>query len=298
MSLTTARVIIDSARIRHWAFSDLQVGDGAALLFLNSRLRTHLALHGAKIEGLVGSSMSYSATLAPPTLLVTNTGSILVTNLGVGIQTVSGQTAGIGIPQVALPYQDGWPVHLDANNVPYVDFSEAPIAGDPFGINGGTPGFPLPVDMIRLINVSLVYANPCGVQIPCDVIPESQRFTSQPGRNPLAFLSGNRLVPVRVYNTAGLNAGDRWSSVLSIQISYVGVQQLTTLDDVLNLPSVLAEALIADTANYMAMLSKLVPVAEKGGFASEAAKAGAMIATAALDLVNEPQQNSVHYMGR
>lgn len=298
MSLTTARVIIDSARIRHWAFSDLQVGDGAALLYLNARLRTHLALHGAKIEGLVGSSMSYSATLAQPTLLVTNTGSILVTNFGVAVQTAGSTNFGIWIPQLAVAYQDGWPVHVDANNVPYVDFSEPPIAGDPFGINGGTPGFPLPVDMIRLINVSLVFNSPVGVQIPCDVIPESQRFTSQPGRNPLAFLSGNRLVPVRVFNQPGLNSGDRWNSVVSIQISYVGVQQLQALDDVLNIPSVLTEALIADTANYFAMLSKLCPASDKAGFATEALKVGGMIASAALDLVNEPQANTVHYMGR
>ena len=294
MSLTTVRYLVDSARSRHWAFSDLQVGDGAALLYLNSRLRTHLAMHGAKIEGLVGTSMTYAFPVAPITLLVTNTGSILTTNFGVGIQV----NTGIGIPAVGQPYQDGWPVHLSPNNVPYSDFTEPPIAGDPFGAHGGTVGFPLPADMIRLINVTLVYSSPVGLQIPCDVIPEAQRFSVQPGRNPTAFLSGNRLVPVQVYNQSGLNSGDRWSNVTNIQLSYVGVQTLQALDDVLNMPSVLTEALIADLASYFANLSKLVSAADKAIFGNTAKETAAMISGAALDMVNEPQQNMVQYKGR
>ncbi len=294
MGTTTPRYLIDSARSRHWAFTDAQVGDGAAVLYLNSRLRTHLAILGAKIEGLVGTSMTYAFPVAGPTLLIANTGSILVTNFGIGIQV----NTGLGLPIVGSTYQDGWPVHLSVNNVPYSDFTEPPIAGDPFGAHGGTPGFPLPVDMIRLINVTLVYNNPVGFQIPCDVIPEAQRFTTQPGRNPTAFLSGNRLVPVRVYNTDGLNTGDRWSNVTNIQLSYVGIQTLGALDDVLNLPSVLTEALIADLASYFANLSKLVSSADKTMFAATARETAGMIASAALDMVNEPQQNSVQYKGR
>ena len=292
MGTTTVRYLVDSARIRHWAFSDLQVGDGPALLFLNSRLRTHLAVHGAKIEGLVGTSVTYGIGVGPE-LLIANTGSILTTNFGLNIQV----NLGLGVPAVSSTYQDGWAVH-QVGGVPYVNFLETPIAGDPFGANGGTPGFSLPADMIRLINVSLAYNDPAGLQIPCDVIPEAQRFSVQPGRNPTAFLSGNRLVPVQVYNQPGLNAGDRWSNVTAIQISYVAVQQLMSLDDVLNLPSVLTEALIADCANFFAMLSKLVSASDKQTFAAEALKVGGMISNAALDMVNEPQQNSVQYKGR
>lgn len=294
MSITTVRYLVDSARARHWSFASLPAGDGAALLYLNSRLRTHLAVHGAKIEGLVGTSMTYAFPLAGPTLLVTNTGTIIASNLGVAIQVNNGH----GPPFVGAPYQDGWPVHLGPGNVPFVDFAEPPIAGDPFGLNGGTPGFPLPGDMIRLINVSLIYNAPTNIQIPCDVIPEAQRFTVQPGRNPAAFVSGNRLVPVRVYAQGSLNAGDRWSNVTSIQISYVGIQTLQTLEDTLNIPSVLTEALIADLATYFAMLSKVVSAAERAMFAGDAVKIGGMIANAALDMLNEPQQNTVHYLGR
>ena len=38
MSTTTVRTLIDSARSRHWAFAQVQAGDGAALLFLCSEI--------------------------------------------------------------------------------------------------------------------------------------------------------------------------------------------------------------------------------------------------------------------
>ena len=243
MSTATVRGLIDSARTRHWAFSDLQAGDGPALLFLNSRLRTHLAQHGAKIEGLVGTAMQYSVPMAGATLLVTNSGSILVTKWGVPLSV----NTGVGIPAVGNAYEDGWAIHVTPGGVPYVDFSEPAIATDPFGLNGGQPGFPLPTDMIRLIAVSLSYNSNPATFIPCDVFTESERFSMMPSRNPAAFVSGNRLVPMLPLSSG--NEANRWFNVSAITISYVGVQQLQALDDVINYPIVLTEALIADLAN-------------------------------------------------
>jgi hypothetical protein len=289
MSLTTARAIIDSARTRHWAFSSLALGDGAALLFLRSRFVTHVATHGAAIEGLIGTTLAYAIPVTSPGLLVASSGSILATNYGQQI-TVNG---GVGTPMLANTYEDGWPVHLTEAGDPYVDFSEPSLAADPFGVFGGTPGFPLPTDMIRLISVALVLG--AGMVVPCDVIPEAQRFTTLPGRAPAAFVSGNRLVPVQSTATAG--ATGRWASVTSIQLSYVGLQVLRALDDVLNLPSVLAEALIADLAAHFAMQAKEMPAAEKQLFRAEAARCAAQVGDAALDLLNEPLVSSVQYRG-
>ncbi len=275
MFTTTVQAIVDSARIRHWAFADSQVGDGALLLYVNQRLRTHLSAYGAKIEGLVGTTMEYD----------------LATVAGLLVAEVA------GVPQYTTAYQDGWPIHLDGSGVPYYDTSEPQIATDPFGEHGGTPGFPLPNDMIRLIAVALTYDNPPGMLMPCMVVPEASRFSTLPGRNPSAFVSGNRLVPLFPYATGTENTGDRWFSVASIQISYVAVQTLSALSSVLNVPTVLAEALIADVAAFLAYQSKAMTGAERAAFANEAARVAKQISDSALDMLNEPQQSSVQYRG-
>lgn len=276
MFTTTPGQIIDAARVRHWAFSHLKGGDGAALLYLNHRLRTHLAAHGAKIEGLVGTSVTYALATIDGVLVAEDA----------------------GVPVYSTTYGDGWPVH-DDGGVPYVDFTEPAIAGDPFGEHGGTPGFPLPAEMIRLIDVTLEYGQPPGLLIPCDVIPEARRLSKLPGRNPSAFVSGNRLVPLLSFypSDASNNASDRWYTVTRIFLSYVGIQTLSSLEDLLNLPAVLVDALVADVAVFFAYQVKEVPAAERVGFAKEAERCGALIADAALDMLNEPQQSTVIFTG-
>lgn len=289
---TTPRYVIDSARTRHWGFAQAQGGDGPALMFLNSRLRTHLASHGAKIEGLVGAAVAYDLPLTGGTLLVTNSGVLLITNFGLELTT-----SGTALPTLGTAYADGWAIHVTGGGVPYVDFSEPPIAGDPFGVNGGVVGIPLPTDMIRLIAVSGVLSNPTGQEVPIDVVPEPQRFTTLPGRHPAAFLSGNRLVPIRGSSVALQNTGDWWDSVTTIRISYVPLQTLTSLDTVMNLPSVLEEALISDLAHYFALQSKDVPTADKVAFREEAMTTAAVIGAAALDTVNDAEEEAVIYNG-
>lgn len=271
MSVTVAE-LIDSARTRHWSFADALLGDGAALLFLNARQRVHLANHGAQIEGLVGTSVSYATG-------INSTGALVVL---VG-----------GVPTYGTTYQDGYAVHVTGGGVLYIDTSEPTIAADPFGLHGGTPGFPLPADFVRLINVALVYTN--NVVLPCDVIPERARHTTLPGRNPTAFLSGNRLVPLMSNALATNNAGDRWFNVTSIQISYVAIQTLTALSDTVMMPSVLCEALTADLAALFAGQSKMCPTAEKKFFVDEARACAAAVAAASLDMVDSTQTTSVLY---
>lgn len=274
---TTVQQIIDRARVRHWAFADLVLGDGAVLTFISQRLRTHLAMHGAAIEGLVNTTMTYQ----------------LVSVAGLLIAEVA------GVPQVATTYQDGWPIHVDAFGVPYYDPTEPMVATDPYGLHGGTPGFPLPGEMVRLIDVSLVYNLPTGLTLPCDIIPEHGRIQAQPGRNPQAFVSGNRLVPMMPFSSSvgGANSANRWFNVQSLIMSYVALPTLTRLEDYLNIPAVLVEALDADAALMMARQSKAMPPTAVLGFERDAAAAAAIITTAGLEMLHEPEEDTVQYRG-
>src|SRR6185437_11283435 len=276
---TTVQQIIDRARIRHWSFRDLVLGDGAVLAYLSQRLRTHLAVHGAKIEGLVNTTLTYN---------VVNSGGLLIAEDPV-----------TGIPQYTTTYQDGWPLHLDGNNVPYYDDAEPMIAADQYGLNGGTPGFPLPAEMVRLIDVSLVYSQPPGLIIPCDVTREHGRIEAQPGANPIAFVSGNRLVPLLSFSgtNGNPNASDRWMTVSSIIMSYVALPTLQVLTDYLNIPGVLVEALDADAALMMARQSKAMSAQDRSGFEKDASAAATVIASAALEMLNEPETGQVQYRG-
>jgi hypothetical protein len=269
VSITVAE-IIDAARVRHWSFADTVLGDGAAVLFLNARQRVHLANHGAQIEGLVGTSMTYLTAL-------NSTGALVVL---VG-----------GNPTYGTTYQDGYAVHVNGGGSLYIDTSEAPIATDPFGLHGGTPGFPLPNDFVRLINVALIYTQ--GVVIPCDVVPERARHTTLPGRNPTAFVSGNRLVPLMPNSIATNNSGNRWYNVSAIEISYVAIQTLATLADIVMLPAVLCEALTADLALLFAGQTKACAAPERAFFATEATRCAALVAAGSLDLIDSAQQTSV-----
>lgn len=270
--MTLVSDLIAAARVRHWSFTDVELGDGAAVLFLNQRQRTHLAQHGAQIEGIVGTSMQYTIGLTPGQAIVA-----LVS----------------GVPTYSTGVADGFPVHVNGNGVPYINTADVPIAGDPFGASGGTPGFPLPADMVRLINVALVYTN--NQVIPCDVIPERARHTWLPGRNPACFVSGNRLVPLLPVSTG--NTNDRWNNVLAVQISYVAIQTLAGLSDVLALPAVLCEALTADLALLLAMQSRETDAATRSFFSAEAQRSANAIADASLNLIESAQQSAVLYRG-
>jgi hypothetical protein len=287
---TTARTIIDSARLRHWSFADIELGDGAALLFLNQRQRELLANAGAAIEGLIGTAMEYAVTPGVP---------------------VVGQLFGFerGVPFVADPGQDGWPMHVDQDATPFVDPSEAPIAADPLarlGNAGGAQGFGLPQDMVRLINVIILYSGfgaASRMFLPCDITDERQRLAMLPGRNPVAFVAGNRLVPMLplggTFPSQGTvnNSADRWSNVSGIQISYVAVDKLVGLDDAITLPVVLCGALIAETAKLFAMQSRKISPADKKMFLDDAGAALSGAASNALDLLVSPEHDEVVYNG-
>jgi hypothetical protein len=114
--------------------------------------------------------------------------------------------------------------------VPYVDFTQPPIALDPFGATGGTPGFPLPTEFIRLINITA--ASLYDAQMQVEVMPESRRAAA-PQRVLAVFISGNRIVPIR----EGVSSLQRpWIDVVSVTISYIAMQTLAAMTDVVTLP--------------------------------------------------------------
>ncbi len=268
----TAQSIIDSARVRSWAFTDLEMPDGAALLYLNQRQREHLAMGGADIEGIVGTAVQYG---------------IVADGLLVSFQN--------GVPYVGAEGQDGWCVHVDGDGVPYVDPTEPPLACDPLG---QTPGWPLPQEMVRLINVMLVQNS--GAFASCTVTNERMRNASYPGRGPAAFVANNRLMPMRAYVTddAASNSGDWWQQIAGIQISYVGIQSLRALTDELVLPVTLVGALIADVANLFALQAKALDAVQRSAFARQAQDAQALFVDSAFGMLGATMQTQVQYRRR
>ena len=295
MPSITPQVLIDAARARHWSFSQSKAGDGAALLYLQQRVRTFLATYGSAIEGLIGSSVSYIVPLQQPSLLVTESGSVIVTNWLAGFAVTNPP----GFPTAGVAHEDGWPVSVDGGGNYYVDFTTPPIAGDPFGLFGGTPGFPLPVDMVRLTTVMVTMDYPPYEIRECFVVPETQRV-KWPFREKIgAFVATNRLVPIRHPVWPPQAEVDLWSRIKSITISYVPLQQFATLNDIINFPAVLADALIADLATYFAGQTQECPDADRQRFDRKLAEVlAALEEPSHLALYQGQQPSSVRYRGR
>ena len=295
MSSITPRFLIDSARSRHWSFSaSAAAGDGAALLYLQTEFRTKLAQYGSYIEGLLGATIEYAVPLPQPTMLVTEDATVNTTSWYTPFTTTNPP----GYPAVSDPYEDGWPISVDDGGHLYFDPSQPAIAGDPFALNGGVPGFPLPPDMIRLTYVVAVRNDPPYASEPVFVVPEPQRL-NWPFRDKIGvFTQHNRLVPIRDPAFPASSACDEWSRVGKIQISYVPVQQFQGLDDVVNFPAVLAGPVIAQLADYFAMQSKECPPADKKGFAEKAEIAFQSLENPTANMLYQTQSQGIRFRGR
>lgn len=267
--MRTAQELIDGARLRHWSFADTALGDGAAVFFLNQRLATLLLRFRNALRPLVNVSVQTAAV-------------------------VSGTLVGVdeaGVPYTLTTIADGYALHLDGG-VPYIDTSEAPISLDPFGASGGTPGFPLPPDAIALFSIAVLYQD--GSTGDVDVVDEALRAHGPPGHNAGAFLSGNRIVPIR---TSARGAADVWNTVVAVQVSYLPLPIVAALTDAVGIPSVLAEVLIANLCELFAMQSAKCPPADRRGFTEKARAAEAELDMMALDVVGDMQASTVIYEG-
>lgn len=268
-SSTRVRELVDNARLRHWSFIDVQLADGAAVLWLNQRQRHLLLKFRDALRGLIGSNVE--------------TASI-----------VSGSLVGVtadGTPYFLTTVDDGFSLNLSAGGTPYVDTTKAPVARDPFGQNGGTPGWPLPNDAIALLAMTAMFNN--GSESPVTIVDESERLVAAPGRYLPAFVAGNRIVPIRPSSTFGLS--DSWSSVTSVRLSYIGVATITSLDGTLVIPAPLHEPLIAGLAELFAKQSRQCTVGERAQFGEAARRAELEIAQGAFDVLGDMQTTSVIY---
>lgn len=264
--MITVQQLVENARARHPAFTKLAWPDGALLLFLNTYQRTKLLELADSIEPLVGQAKQVASVIA----------GALVGSDG-------------GVPYYITTSGDGWPVSSDAG-VPYIDFTQPAIALDPFGASGGTPGFPLPAEFIRLINITA--ASLYDAQMQVEVMPESRRAAA-PQRVLSVFISGNRIVPIRL---GASPYSDRWIDVTSVTISYIAMQTLAAMTDNVTLPLQLVGLLEAALAERFAVASEISDRLRQN-FIEERKRAEAAFAESADMILGEVTTSHVQFNG-
>lgn len=268
----TAQDLIDAARIRHWSFADVILGDGAAVLFLNHRQRHLLLRYREQLQGFINTTFA-QAGVQQGVLVGLDANGALIT-----LDT----------------FVDGFAAHVNANGTPYVDTTDAPIAYDPLGARGGTnAGWPLPTDAIAVFTLSATLQD--GSTTPIDIVIERDRYTAPAGHYLAVYLSGNRLVPIRPVGS--LFAGDAWGNVVSVTLSYLPLKTVALLTDTMTVPAPLIEPLIANLAELFAKESKLCTVAERQQFATDARKAEGEIDDMGYDVLGQAQIDTVLYEG-
>lgn len=265
--MTTVQDVIDDARIRHHAFVEAMMPDGAALRFLNERQRAVLLSIVEDAEQVVGEARELALT------------------------TLDGAVVGVdsnGIPFYATDGTDGYAVALNANGVPYLDTSTV-LALDPFGESGGTPGIPLPTDLLR-ITAALAVASDGARSI--EILPERIAITQYGNRTPRAFINGGRLVPIRLSET------DQWSLTTSIRLSMVRCPVLASLADVLTLPDPCLPVLTAALAEFLSGASKGCTDADRRRFTDQRREAESVLRASIASLVSDVTESTVIYRRR
>lgn len=264
----TVQGLIDEARTRHALFYNSGVPDGALLLALNTKQRTLLTQYADAIAPVVGQSVQMAAVVA---------GSL------VGVSP-------LGAPQYITTIGTGYPVTFSSNGVPIFSQLGASVNLDPYGLNGGTPGFPIPDDCVRLVWVSAVFAD--NSQADVSIVPEKSRYQMTTA-DIACFINGNRLVPIRFTNTAQPTvAPDWWTQVTSVVCSYLAMQTLSSLTQNLTIPTHLHEPLIAHLAYTLALGTDKV----KPDFYLAASKdADSALLSAGRDLLGSVTQTNVIY---
>lgn len=267
--MPTVRDLLDEALIRHWSFQERKYPPGAALLFLNARQRRLLLAYARSIEGLVTTSSTVASVITG--LLVGSSG---------------------GVPVYSTTSVEGWPV-LSSGGVPYVDFAGPSMTVDPYGIAGGTPGFPLPTEFIKLVSIGATYQGGSGG--PVTIVHDRDQLDSPQGRDPAVFVNGNRLVPVR---QTALGGTDAWSTVTAVTLSYIAAQTFVALTDVVKFPAVLSEALVAALAEQLAVSAKPSDVtpAEKRLFIDARKEADAELMAAGDHILGDLVDDTVIYI--
>lgn len=263
--------IIDDARILHHSFTDIQLGDGAALRWLNNRQRTLLSQYR---DGLKGVASVTVRTLAPRSMPATG--------------------RRVGLTPAGTPYEitedgeDGYAVYLSPGDVPYVDAATVPIADDPI-----TDGWPLPVEVISVTAMKAEWTD--GKKLPVTVTTENERSVSKPGRWLHAFASGNRIAPLTRPGQPA--ASDEWNNVVAVELSFIPLSRLTAICCAVAMPTVLGEALIAAMAEMFARQSRDCTPQERQDFSVAAKVAESRLSNLTSDILGESSTRMVTFKG-
>lgn len=242
---TTAQQLIDRALSRHWSFRGAGFSDGAALFELHEQQKAFLLDLGKVVAAIVGTTQQILTALDGAVLIAVDENNV---------------------PYFTTTQEPGYAVRFDSTGVPYFDVAN-PIISDPFGEDGDPAGMPLPDDLLRLIFVAAKTEQATIVPIPVNVLEQEVVRKSPPRTGLYAFLSANRLIPVRTSD------GDLWSQVTSIQLGCIVCPALTALSDELTIPDPCLPALTAMMVKYFADQAKECPVSDKRQFAVDAAAA-------------------------
>lgn len=276
----SAQDLIDLARIRHHAFADVALGDGAAVLFLNHRQRHLLLRYRDQLRGMVNSTFKQAGVI---------NGVLVGLDANGNLYTLATLT-------------DGFAVHVDGGGNLYVDPTEAPVAFDPLGVRGGTgAGWPLPTDLIAIFNAFASLQGPNAgdppINVPVEIVDERDQHIEPQGHYLTAYLSGARLVPIRYPMAVITTTQDPWNSVTGVTLSYLPLQTIAKLTDPVKVPAPLVEPLIANLAELFAKSCKACTPAERKMFADDARKAEGEIDITGYDVMGDAQTTHVIYEG-
>lgn len=242
MTITAAQMI-DRASTRHWSFPG-GINDGAALAFLDEAQRSFLLDLSKTLEALLGETSEIETALS-----------------GAFVVAIDEN----GVPYFTDTTEPGYAIRFDGG-VPYIEVG-TPIITDPFGSEGDSPGLPMPANLLRLVEVCAMTAQATIVPLPINVLGQ-EVVRKSPVRTGLqAFLSANRLIPVRT------SEGDLWSQVTSVRVSCITCPELTVLSDEITIPTPCLPALTAALAKWMSNQARECPANDKRQFAIDAEKA-------------------------
>jgi hypothetical protein len=168
--------------------------------------------------------------------------------------------------------------------VPYIDVADVFVT-DPFGEFGDVPGLPLPAGILRVIAARV--RSDDGRDLPLQVLEEQAAASGGGSTGLRAFVSANRLVPVRQSDQ------DWWSSITSVRLSLVICPELTALADTITLPAPCVEVLVAAAAVFLATASEKCGENDKRRFERQLEKAEAVMKSGAFNILSQVATNQV-----
>lgn len=130
----------------------------------------------------------------------------------------------------------------------------------------------LPTDMLRFVAATADITDGGSTrEIGIEILKERMAFAQIKGSfgRLHAYVASNRIIPLR------LESEDKWDDVQKVNVDAVTSPALSALSDSLTLPAPLADALVADLAEFFATNSRECSEQDKQRFERQAASANA-----------------------